>query len=146
MANIQRKANAEWSGDLRSGKGTITAPSGVLQNTPYSFHTRFENEPGTNPEELIAAAHAACFTMAFSNVLAGAGHVAQSLATEATLGMDSSGGGFRIATMMLRVRGRVDGIDQAQFQEFAAQAEQGCPVSGALRGNLQINVEATLES
>ncbi|WP_027481020.1 OsmC family protein [Deinococcus pimensis] len=145
MANIQRKANAQWSGDLRSGSGTMSAPSGVFRDTPYSFRTRFENQPGTNPEELIAAAHAGCFTMAFSNVLASAGHTAESLQTEATLEMDASGGGFRIGSIVLRTRGRVPGVDQSQFQQFAEQAEQGCPVSGALRGNVNIKVEATLE-
>ena len=145
MANIQRKANAEWTGDLRSGSGTISAPSGVLQGTPYSFRTRFGDQPGTNPEELIAAAHAGCFTMAFSNVLKEAGFEPQSLATEATLTMDASGGGFKIASVVLNVRGSADGLDEAKFQELAEKAEQGCPVSGALRGNLDISVQATLE-
>ena len=145
MANIERKADARWNGDLRSGSGTISSASGVLQETPYSFRTRFENERGTNPEELIAAAHAACFTMAFSNVLSQAGHAPRTLATQATLGMDAAGGGFKIASMQLRVRGSAEGLDQAQFQQLAEQAEQGCPVSNALRGNLSISVEATLE-
>jgi osmotically inducible protein OsmC len=144
MANIQRKANAQWSGDLKSGNGTMTTPSGVMQGTPYSFRTRFEDQPGTNPEELIAAAHAGCFTMAFSNVLKNAGYEPRELATEATLGM-SMEGGPKISTMHLVVRGRADGLDQAKFQELAEQAEAGCPVSGALRGNLNITVEATLE-
>ncbi|ADV66324.1 OsmC family protein [Deinococcus maricopensis] len=144
MANIHRKANAQWTGDLKSGSGTITTPSGVLQAAPYSFRTRFEDQPGTNPEELIAAAHAGCFTMAFSNVLKTAGYEPRDLATEATLGM-SMDGGPKLTTMHLVVRGKADGLDQTQFQALAEQAEQGCPVSGALRGNLQITVEATLE-
>ncbi|AFZ69169.1 OsmC family protein [Deinococcus peraridilitoris] len=145
MANIERKANAQWNGDLKSGNGTISSLSGVLSDTPYSFRTRFENQPGTNPEELIAAAHAACFTMAFSNVLQQAGHAPRTLATDATLGMDASGGGFKIATMHLVVRGSAEGLDQQQFQQLAEKAEQGCPVSGALRGNLDITVEAIYE-
>ncbi len=144
MANIKRNADAQWEGDLRSGSGRMSTPSGVLTNTAYSFRTRFEDEPGTNPEELIAAAHAGCFTMALSNVLGQAGHAPRSLATHATLEMDASGGGFKIGSIVLQVQGQVDGIDQAQFQTYAEQAEQGCPVSGALRGNVRISVEATL--
>ena len=146
MATIERKADAQWSGDIRSGNGTLTSPSGILKETPYSFRTRFEGAPGTNPEELIAAAHAGCFTMAFSGVLTQAGHAPRNLATEATLGMDSVPGGFKIATMVLKVRGSVDGINQAQFEEMAHQAEQGCPVSNVLRGNITISVQATLET
>lgn len=146
MAAIERKANAQWNGDLRNGTGTLGTPSGVLKETPYSFRTRFESAPGTNPEELIAAAHAGCFTMAFSNVLGLAGHAPRQLATEATLGMESVPGGFKIATMHLNVRGSVDGLDQAQFEEMAHQAEQGCPVSNLLRGNITITVQAILES
>ena len=144
MANITRTADAQWTGDLRSGSGHLSAPSGVLKDTAYSFRTRFENEPGTNPEELIVAAHAGCFTMALSNVLGQAGHVASNLSTHATLEMDASGGGFKIGSIVLQVQGQVDGIDAAQFQQYAEQAEQGCPVSGALRGNVRISVEATL--
>lgn len=142
---IERTANARWTGDLRSGAGTISSKSGVLQETPYSFKTRFEGESGTNPEELIAAAHAGCFTMAFSNVLQQAGHAPKVLATEAVVRMDQQGGGFKITGVTLRVRGHAEGLDQAQFQQLAEQAEQGCPVSGALRGNLEISVEAIYE-
>ncbi len=146
MSTIERKAKAQWTGDLRAGNGTLTSPSGVLSETPYSFRTRFESAPGTNPEELIAAAHAGCFTMAFSGVLTQAGHAPRNLATEATLGMDSVPGGFKIVSMHLEVRGSVDGLDQAQFEEMARVAEQGCPVSNVLRGNLNITVQATLEA
>ena len=143
---IERKASAVWTGTLREGSGTISSTSGVFTDTPYSFQTRFENEPGTNPEELIAAAHAGCFTMAFSGVLQKAGHEPRQLRTQATVSMaPKDGGGFRISAVHLQVRGSADGLDQAEFQRLAEQAEQGCPVSGALRGNLDITVEATLE-
>lgn len=146
MATISRKASARWTGNLREGSGVISTQSGTLQEAQYSFKTRFEQGVGTNPEELVAAAHAGCFTMAFSNVLAGAGHAPRVLSTEAECRMESKPeGGFRLATMVLRVRGSADGLDQARFQELAEQAEQGCPISGALRGNLEIQVEATLE-
>lgn len=146
MANIERKASAHWAGDLRGGKGEISSASGVLKDTPYSFHTRFEDGAGTNPEELVAAAHAGCFTMAFSNVLASHGHAPRDLRTEATCVMGpKEGGGFRLTDMRLVVRGSADGLDQEGFQRLAEEAERGCPISGALRGNLQISVQATLE-
>ena len=142
---IDRKASARWTGDLRGGSGTISSESGVLQEQPYSFRTRFENAPGTNPEELLAASHAGCFTMAFSNVLQGAGHTPKVLSTEATCHMDPEGGGFKVTEMHLRVRGNAEGLDQAQFQKLAEQAEQSCPISGVMRGNVKVSVEATYE-
>ncbi len=146
MANIERKANARWSGDLRSGKGTLSTGSGVLQEQPYSFHTRFENTPGTNPEELLAAAHSGCFTMQLSALLAHAGHPARLLATDATCVMEPDGAGFKITKMILKVRGAVDGLDQAGFEAQVNKAAESCPLSQVMKGNVQIEHEAVLEN
>lgn len=137
MADIQRTADAVWKGDLRSGTGTITTPSGVLNGDAYSFVTRFENSPGTNPEELIAAAHAACFTMAFSGLLARKGYIPEELNTRAVLSMDKLEAGFTITKMRLEVEGQVSNLDQMTFQQLAEEAEKGCPVSRLLRPGLQ---------
>ncbi len=142
---IDRTASARWTGDLRKGSGIVSTESGALQEQPYSFRTRFENEPGTNPEELLAASHAGCFTMAFSGVLQSAGHTPKVLATEATCHMDQVDGGFKVTEMHLKVRGSAEGLDQQQFQQLAEQAEQGCPISNVLRGNVKVSVEATYE-
>jgi len=145
MAQFKRKAEAVWLGDLRGGKGRISSESGVLKDAGYSFSTRFENEPGTNPEELIAAAHAACYSMAFANTLAQKGHTPQSIETHATCILASQeGGGFKIARMRLQVRGRVPGIDQELFEKIAEEADGGCPVSNLLREGLKIEREVTL--
>lgn len=147
-AQAERQADVVWEGDLLSGRGTITgATSGAFGNLPVSWPARTE-EPGglTSPEELLAAAHAACYAMAFSFELAGRNAPPQRLAVNATVGFDPKvGGGFEVSFSRLHVRGRVPGIDQAAFEEAALQAEQGCPISNALRGNVQISVEATLE-
>lgn len=139
--SIQRKANAVWNGNLKEGNGTISAPSGVLNHTPFSFCTRFENEPGTNPEELIAAAHAACFSMAFANFLSEQGHAVESIATEATVVMEVP----TVQSIRLVTRGKVAGLDQAEFADLAEQAEKKCPISNLLRGGAEISVEATLD-
>jgi len=144
MADITRTAEAEWRGNLRKGSGTITTPSGILEETPYSFGTRFENEPGTNPEELVAAAHAACYSMAFANTLAGKGYEPQSIETRAIATLSLAGGGARIAKMRLITRGKVPNIDAETFGQIAREAEKGCPVSNALRGGPVIEVETTL--
>lgn len=146
MANLERTAQAEWNGDLRGGKGRMSATSGVFTDVPYSFATRFENNPGTNPEELIAAAHAACFSMAFANTLAKKGYNPESIQTRATCTLaPKEGGGFRISKMRLQVTGRVANLDQAAFQQIAEEAERGCPVSVLLRPGLdEITVEASL--
>ena len=145
---IERKAEVVWSGDLASGSGTVTnVTSGALSNLAVSRPARTE-EPGgkTSPEELIAAAHAACYAMAFSNTLAGAGHPPEQLNVSATVVFSpKSGGGFAVSDSRLVVRGRVPGLDQARFAELARQGEQGCPVSNALRNNVQIHLDATLE-
>lgn len=147
MADIQRSADAVWQGDLRSGKGTITTPSGVLKEDTYSFVTRFENQSGTNPEELIAAAHAACFSMAFSGVLVKQGYSPESLSTHATLTMVRADAGMTIDTVRLEVEGHVPNIDEATFRTLAEEAEKGCPVSRLLRPGLkEVEVVARLKS
>jgi osmotically inducible protein OsmC len=145
MADLKRRAEAVWEGKLRDGEGRITSDSGVLKDATYSFLTRFENEPGTNPEELIAAAHAGCFSMAFANTLAEKGYDPESIETHATCVMTSQkGGGFAITKMLLKVHGRVPGVDQAIFEQIAEEADAGCPVSNLLREGLEIELEATL--
>jgi osmotically inducible protein OsmC len=147
MADIKRKASAVWHGTLRDGKGTISTESKAVLEKAYSFSTRFEDEPGTNPEELIAAAHAGCFTMAFSSALTKQGYDPQMLETEATCVMvPKDGGGFRIERMELSVRGQVPGIESEKFKSIAAEAEQGCPVSTVLRPGLEIKLIAELIS
>jgi len=141
---MQRKGSAVWTGGLRDGKGTISTASGVLKDTQYSFSTRFENGVGTNPEELIGAAHAGCFSMAFSAALEKAGFKADRVATEAALSLEKSDAGFSITAVHLTVTGKVPGIDNAKFQEVAAGAKAGCPVSRVL--NATITMDAKLES
>ena len=140
---MQRKASAVWKGGLKDGKGTISSASGILSNTPYSFTTRFENSPGTNPEELIAAAHAGCFTMALSAQLGGANLTPESLNTTVTLTMEKLDAGWTITTSHIDVTGRVPGADAATFQKYAEAAETGCPVSKVL--NAKITMTAKLE-
>jgi osmotically inducible protein OsmC len=141
---MQRKASAIWKGGLKDGKGSVSSASGVLTNTPYSFTTRFENTPGTNPEELIAAAHAACFSMALSAQLGGANLTPSSIETSATLTMDKLDSGWTITAIHLDVVGKVSGADNAKFQELAGNAKAGCPVSKVL--NAKITMDAKLEA
>jgi osmotically inducible protein OsmC len=137
-----RKASAVWRGTGRDGNGDLSTDSGVLAKTPYSFRTRFENEKGTNPEELIAAAHAGCFTMALAFQLQSAGHTPTELATEAAVSVEQEKGGFRISRSALTLRAKVPGIDRDTFQRLAKDAEQNCPVSRVL--NAEITLDATL--
>jgi osmotically inducible protein OsmC len=141
---MKRIASAAWSGDLKQGKGTVTTQSGVLKETAYSFSTRFENGIGTNPEELIAAAHAGCFTMATAATLGGAGFKADSLATTATLTLEQVAGKWTITTVDLQLTGRVPGIDAKKFDEIAADAKANCPVSRVL--NAKISLTSKLEA
>src|SRR6202047_4165319 len=127
-----RKAKAVWHGTGRAGDGNLTTDSGVLEGTPYSFRTRFENEKGTNPEELIAAAHAGCFTMALAFQLQAAGFTATELTTEAAVTLDPEGQGFRISRSALTLRAQVPNLDAAKFAELAGDAEKNCPVSKVL--------------
>ena len=145
MAEFNRTATAAWTGNLRDGKGRVDSESGVLADVSYSFGTRFGDSPGTNPEELIAAAHAACYSMAFAGTLGGKGYQPGRIETNATCTVSSQkGGGFRITAMKLCVRGRVPGIDEATFQKIAKEAHEGCPVSNLLRGGAEITVDASL--
>src|SRR5579859_4190637 len=140
---IQRKASAVWKGGLKDGKGSLSAPGGVLNNTQYSFSTRFENAAGTNPEELIAAAHAGCFSMALSAQLGGANLTPESISTNVTLTMEKLDSGWTITASHLDVVGKVPGADAATFQKYAEAAEKGCPVSKVL--NAKITMNARLE-
>jgi osmotically inducible protein OsmC len=145
MADIKRTAEAVWNGDLRSGNGRIATASGVLKDEPYSFVTRFKDSPGTNPEELIAAAHSACYSMAFAHTLSTKGHQPQQIKTRATCTLSpKEEGGFKITKMHLDVRGKVGGIDERTFRQIAEEAEKGCPVSNALRGGVKITLDAAL--
>ena len=139
---MQRKASAVWQGDLKSGKGTISTDSGVLKQAQYSFSTRFENGVGTNPEELLAAAHAGCFTMALAFQLQGAGYTPTELTTEAAVTLEAEGQGFRISRSALTLTASVPGLDEATFRQLAENAEKGCPVSKVL--NAEITLEAKL--
>jgi lipoyl-dependent peroxiredoxin len=141
---MDRKASAKWQGGLKDGKGTLSSDSGVLNNTKYSFHTRFENEPGTNPEELIAAAHAGCFSMAFSSGLEKAGHPATRIETRAAVTIETVDGAPKITRSVLEVRGKVDGLDEAGFRQAAESAKKNCPVSKAIQGNVEITMDAKL--
>jgi lipoyl-dependent peroxiredoxin len=138
------RASAVWEGKLKDGKGRFKAASGTFKGD-YSFRTRFEGAAGSTPEELIAAAHAACFSMALSADLEQAGTPATRVETDAACTVDKVGAGFKITTMVLKVRGAVPGIDQAKFQQAAEATKNGCPVSGALKGNVQVTVDAKLE-
>lgn len=145
---MKRTAQAVWSGALKDGKGAISLQSGALKDSPYSFKARFDDESGkaaTNPEELIAAAHASCFTMQLSHFLAEAGHPAAKLTTEAAVHIGpADGGGQAISKSMLTLRGNVPGMSEAQFIELANKAKAGCPVSKAL-GAIEITLDAKLE-
>ncbi|HLJ91302.1 MAG TPA: OsmC family protein [Candidatus Angelobacter sp.] len=141
---MQRSASAHWTGGLKDGKGALTSASGVLKNTPYSFRTRFEGEPGTNPEELIAAAHAGCFTMALSAQLGTVGLTAESLDTTAAVTLDKVDAGFAITAVHLTVKAKIPGADAAKFEQATKNAKEGCPVSKVL--NAKITLEATLEN
>lgn len=138
-----RSAEAEWKGDLPKGRGTITSPSGALDGQ-YSFGSRFEEGVGTNPEELIAAAHAGCYAMALSNMLAKAGHPPESVKTTARVHLDRVEGGVAITRSELTCRARVPGMDLEAFLEHARNAKEGCPVSRALAA-LEITLDAALE-
>ena len=135
-----RKAKAVWYGDGRTGQGDLTTDSGVLAETPYSYKTRFESEKGTNPEELIAAAHAGCFTMALAFQLQGAGYEPTELTTEAAVTLEQEGQGFTITKSALTLRASVPNLDEATFTRLAGAAEKNCPVSKVL------NAEITLDT
>ena len=144
MSEIIRKSNAVWEGDLKSGGGRISSGSNVLNEVSYSFATRFEDRPGTNPEELIAAAHAGCYAMAFSDTLAQKGYTPQSIEVTAACVMEKQGGDFAITKMRLQVKGSVEKIDEDTFLAIAKEADKECPVSNLLRPGLKIELETKL--
>jgi lipoyl-dependent peroxiredoxin len=141
---MKRKASAIWRGDLKGGKGSISTESGVLKETQYSFSTRFENGVGTNPEELIAAAHAGCFSMAFSAELGKAGLTPESIQTTATITMEKTDAGFTVTESHLEMTAKIPGADRAKALEIANAAKAGCPISRLL--NAKITLDAKLQA
>ena len=141
---MKRSASAVWRGGLKDGKGTVSTESGVLSSTPYNFRMRFEDEKGTNPEELIAAAHAACFSMALSAQLGGAGMTADSIETTATVTLEQVEGGFAVTSSHLKTAVKIPGADKAKFQKAADDAKSGCPISKLLKAD--ITLDATLST
>ncbi|HET8652925.1 MAG TPA: OsmC family peroxiredoxin [Gaiellaceae bacterium] len=142
---VERTAKAEWQGDLMDGSGTVSTESGAVDSATVKWSSRAEQaDENTSPEELIAAAHATCVSMALAHALAQAGTPAQRLESEATATFDKAGEGFRMTTMRLRIQGQVDGLDEEGFREAAEGAKDNCPVSQALKGNVDMSVEATL--
>lgn len=137
-----RKANVVWKGDGRNGTGAMTTQSGVLSDSPFGYKTRFESAPGTNPEELIAAAHAGCFSMALAFGLQAEGFTPDEIATEAAVTLEADGPGFKISRSALTLRAKIPGIDGAKFAELARGAEKNCPVSKVL--NAEITLDAQL--
>jgi osmotically inducible protein OsmC len=142
---IERNAHATWEGDLRGGSGRFDTGSGAISGQEVTYESRFEESGGkTSPEELIAAAHATCLSMALAGGLAKAGHPPTRIETDAVATLDQAEGGFRITSMRLSVRGEVDGIDEDAFRAAAEEAKEGCPVSNALADSIEITLEATL--
>lgn len=141
---MDRKASAHWKGGLKDGQGTVSTESGVLEATQYSFKKRFEDEPGTNPEELIGAAHASCFSMALSMILGEKGYTAESIDTSARVTLSQGSDGFDISKIHLEVEASVSGADNAAFKEAAEMAKANCPVSKVL--NAEVTMEAKLKS
>lgn len=141
---MNKTASAHWQGDLKQGKGTISTQSGALKDNPYGFNTRFEDAPGTNPEELIGAAHAGCFSMAFSMLLGEENFTPDSIDTKATVTLEKLSDGFAVTAVHLEMRARIPGIEQAKFEDIANKAKNGCPISKLL--NAKITLDATLQS
>ena len=141
MASIRRTATAAWHGTGKAGTGTLSTQSGMLKEARYGFQTRFADGPGTNPEELIAAAHAGCFTMALAFQLSGAGHTPESLNTEARVSMEQEGGGWSIKAVALSLRARVPGCGPEEFQRLAEAAKANCPVSRVLKAEITLDAE-----
>lgn len=143
---MQRIGSAHWQGGLKDGKGTVSTASGVLKNTQYSFSTRFENGIGTNPEELLGAAHAGCFSMALSGQLEQAGMKAESIETRATVSLEKVDNGFGITAVHLDLTAKIPGADKAKFEQAANNAKAGCPVSRLFANNAKITLTTHLES
>jgi lipoyl-dependent peroxiredoxin len=142
---VERTASAQWQGDLMGGSGQVSTQSGAVKNAAVKWSSRAERADGnTSPEELIAAAHASCISMALAHALAQEGHAPQQLDTEATATFDKVGDGFRMTTMRITIRGQVEGVDEDAFRQAAEGAKENCPVSQALKGNVDVSVEASL--
>ena len=139
---IKKSARSTWSGDIKKGKGYISTQSGALDNQPYGFNTRFEDKPGSNPEELVGAAHSACFGMALSLALGEAGFTAENINTEATVSLDEVDDGFAVSEIELVVNAKITDISNEQFQALCEQTKKGCPISKLL--NTSIKLTATL--
>lgn len=140
---IQKQGSAEWKGSLKRGKGVVSTESGALKENPYGFNTRFEGQPGTNPEELIGAAHASCYSMALSMILGQSDLEPESIQTEATVTLDQDDSGFYISKVALKTVARIPGADQETFEKAANAAKEGCPISRLF--NADITLKATLE-
>ncbi|KGJ99380.1 MULTISPECIES: OsmC family protein [Pseudoalteromonas] len=140
---IKKTASSNWSGDIKSGKGTISTQSGALDNQPYGFNTRFEDKPGSNPEELVGAAHSACFGMALSLALGEAGFTAENMNTEAVVSLNEVDDGFAVTHIALEVNATIADISNEQFQALCEQTKKGCPISKLL--NTEISLNATLK-
>jgi osmotically inducible protein OsmC len=138
-----RKASVVWNGDGRNGTGRLTTQSGALKDALYGYRTRFENEPGTNPEELIAAAHAGCFSMALAFGLQAAGFTPDEIRADAAVTIEAEGQGFKISRSALTLQARIPGIDEAKFQELAREAEKYCPVSKVLNAEITLDAKLT---
>lgn len=138
---MQRKASARWQGNLTNGKGELSTESGALKSLPYSFSMRFENTPGTNPEELIAAAHSGCFAMALSGALSRQGFTADLLEVSATVALEKQGEGFAITSSRLKLRAQVPGVDRKQFEIIAQDAKTNCPVSKVLKADISLDID-----
>ena len=136
---MKKTASAHWQGGIKDGKGTISTQSGALSNSPYGFNTRFEDQPGTNPEELIGAAHAGCFSMALSKELGDAGMTAESIETTAEVTLDKFDDGFAITAVHLILKAKIPGASQAQFDELSKKAKEGCPVSKVLNAKISLD-------
>jgi osmotically inducible protein OsmC len=141
---MKKTASAHWQGGIKDGKGTISTQSGALSNNPYGFNSRFENQPGTNPEELIGAAHAGCFSMALSKELGDSGMTAESIETKAEVTLDTVDGGFVISAVHLSLRAKIPGANREAFDKAVETAKQGCPVSKVL--NAKITLDSVLDS
>ncbi len=144
MASITRKAGVIWNGDSRSGSGIVSTESKVLYEQPYTWSMRFENAAGTNPEELIAAAHAACFSMAFASTLKKNGFTAKEIETNTECTIESKESGYEFTHMLLHTRCQIPGIDNATFQRLAGEAEKGCPVGKLLEKGMKVDLKAEL--
>ncbi|WP_034914893.1 OsmC family protein [Erwinia sp. 9145] len=138
---IHKKGQAHWEGNIKQGKGTVSTESGALKEQPYGFNTRFEGKPGTNPEELIGAAHSACFSMALSLMLGNEGYTPESIDTVADVSLDKVGEGFKITKVALQSRVKLPGIDDAAFEKIINQAKEGCPVSQLMNTDITLDYQ-----